>query len=84
MGAQAIALWLASQRALSSADSKFAESARSGDLGYTWGTYTIAPRRTITTERGATETINVEAGFYVRVWVRERNGQWKIALDVLQ
>ena len=84
VGAQAIALWLASQRALSSADSKFAESARSGDLGYTWGTYTIAPRRTITTERGATETINVEAGFYVRVWVRERNGQWKIALDVLQ
>jgi hypothetical protein len=25
-----------------------------------------------------------EHGFYVRVWVRERNGQWKLALDVLQ
>ena len=23
-------------------------------------------------------------GFYVRIWVRERNGQWKLALDVLQ
>ena len=24
------------------------------------------------------------AGFYMRVWVRERTGQWKVALDVLQ
>jgi hypothetical protein len=23
-------------------------------------------------------------GFYLRVWVRERNGQWKVAVDVLQ
>jgi len=25
-----------------------------------------------------------QQGFYVRVWVRERNGQWKVALDILQ
>jgi hypothetical protein len=25
-----------------------------------------------------------ENGFYVRVWVRERNGQWKLAMDILQ
>jgi hypothetical protein len=26
----------------------------------------------------------VQEGFYVRVWVRERAGQWRVALDVLQ
>ena len=26
----------------------------------------------------------VEEGFYVRVWVRDRAGQWRVALDVLQ
>jgi ketosteroid isomerase-like protein len=86
VGQQAVTQWLASQPAISSADSKYAEAARSGDLGYTWGTYTIAPRRTVTARSGnsAAQTINVEAGFYVRVWVRERDGQWKVALDVLQ
>jgi ketosteroid isomerase-like protein len=84
VGIQAATKWLASQRPVSSADSKFSEVARSGDLGYTWGTFSIAPRRVTTRSQGAPQTVNVEAGFYVRVWVRERNGQWKIALDVLQ
>jgi ketosteroid isomerase-like protein len=84
VGTQAATKWLASQRAVSSADSKFSEVARSGDLGYTWGTYTIAPRTITSRGRGESQTVNVEAGFYVRVWVRERNGQWKVALDVLQ
>jgi ketosteroid isomerase-like protein len=83
VGTQAAAKWLASQRAVS-ADSKFSEVARSGDLGYTWGTYTIAPRTVTSRGRGESQTVNVEAGFYVRVWVRERSGQWKVALDVLQ
>jgi ketosteroid isomerase-like protein len=84
VGQPAATQWLASQPAVSSADSKYAEAARSGDLGYTWGTYTIAPR-TVTAARGrTTQTVNVVAGFYVRIWVRERNGQWKVALDVLQ
>jgi len=65
--------WLATQAAFTTADTRFAEAARSGDLGYTWGTYTRK------SARGANET-----GFYVRVWMRERNGQWKLALDVLQ
>jgi len=84
VGTQAATKWLASQRPVSNADSKFAEVARSGDLGYTWGTFTIAPRSITARGRGQSQTVNVEAGFYVRIWVRERNGQWKVALDVLQ
>jgi ketosteroid isomerase-like protein len=85
VGQAAVSKWLASQPAMSSASSKFAESARSGDLGYTWGTYSIAPQRTVTAQRGrSAQTLNVEVGFYVRVWVREMSGQWKVALDVLQ
>ena len=84
VGVQAATKWLASQRTVSSADSRFAEVARSGDLGYTWGTFTIAPRTVTAGGRGQPQTVNIQAGFYVRVWVRERNGQWKVALDVLQ
>jgi ketosteroid isomerase-like protein len=84
VGVAAATKWLGSQRALSSADARFAEVARSGDLGYTWGTFTIAPRSITAGGRGAAQTVNIEAGFYVRIWVRERNGQWKVALDVLQ
>jgi ketosteroid isomerase-like protein len=84
VGVPAAIKWLSSQRAFSSADSRFSEAARSGDLGYTWGSFSIAPTRTVGARRGEVQTVNVQAGFYVRVWVRERNGQWKVALDVLQ
>jgi ketosteroid isomerase-like protein len=84
VGVPAATKWLASQRAVSSADARFAEVARSGDLGYTWGTFTMAPRTVTAGGRGQSQTVNIQAGFYVRVWVRERNGQWKVALDVLQ
>jgi len=74
VGDRAILGWLIGQPAYAAADTRYAEAARSGDLGYTWGTYVIpgrgrAPR---------------EEGFYARVWVRERNGQWKIAADITQ
>jgi ketosteroid isomerase-like protein len=72
-GERNAARWLASQRAYTSADSRYSEAARSGDLGYTWGTYTFGPAQKPS-----------QQGFYVRVWERERNGQWKIALDILQ
>jgi ketosteroid isomerase-like protein len=84
VGIPAATKWLGSQAAVSSADSKFSEVARSGDLGYTWGTYTRAPRTVTAGRRGQAQTVNVEAGFYLRIWVRERDGQWKVALDVLQ
>lgn len=73
VGERNITRWAASQAAYTLADSRFSEVARSGDLGYTWGTYAVS--RTAGTR---------EEGFYVRVWTRQRDGQWKLALDVLQ
>lgn len=85
VGSTAVLQWLSSQPAYSNADARYAEAARSGDLGYTWGTYSIAPRRTVVARPdAAAQTLDAEVGFYVRVWVRERNGQWKVAVDVLQ
>jgi len=74
VGDRAIVAWLAMQPRYTAADTRYAEAARSGDLGYTWGTYIIPSRG-----RGAREE-----GFYARVWVRERNGQWRIAADITQ
>ncbi len=74
VGDRAILAWLASQPRYTAADTRYSEAARSGDLGYTWGTYIIPGRG-----RAAREE-----GFYVRVWARERNGQWKIAADITQ
>jgi ketosteroid isomerase-like protein len=71
VGERNITRWLSSQPSFTTADGRYAEAARSGDLGYTWGTYTAGPARKPT-----------QRGHYVRVWVRERNGQWKIAMDI--
>jgi ketosteroid isomerase-like protein len=74
VGERAISRWLASQPLFAASDTRYTEASRSGDLGYTWGTYQVA-------RSGAAPP---QEGFYVRVWVRERSGQWKVALDVLQ
>ena len=73
VGDKRILQWLATQPAFTTTDTRFTEAAKSGDLGYSWGTYST---------KGARGT--TAGGFYVRVWVRERNGQWKVALDVQQ
>ena len=73
VGDRAALQWLATQKPYSTIDSHFAESARSGDLGYTWGSYTLGPAQKPT-----------QRGFYVRVWQRERNGQWNVVMDVHQ
>jgi hypothetical protein len=75
VGERAILAAVANQQPYAQADTRQTGSARSGDLGYTWGTYAARQRA-----RGSVP----EHGFYVRVWVRERNRQWKLALDALQ
>jgi len=52
---------------------EFAEA--SGDLGYTYGTYT---RETSGTEGNKA----VETGRYVTVWRRETDGAWKVVIDI--
>ena len=71
VGQDAILAWLAGQPGYTSGESKFAETSLAGDLGYTFGAYALKgdqPSR----------------GFYVRVWIRGRDGVWRVALDVLQ
>jgi ketosteroid isomerase-like protein len=72
VGDRNIARWAGAQPAYALSDTRYAEAARSGDLGYTWGTYAIP------TAKGRQE------GFYVRVWARDRSGQWKLAAEVVQ
>jgi ketosteroid isomerase-like protein len=73
VGDRAALRWLATQPAYSSIDSRFSEASQAGDLGYTWGSYTVGPLRKPS-----------QRGFYIRVWQREPNGQWHVALDALQ
>ena len=63
-GRDAAVEWLRTQTPMAGAESLYGESAKSADLGYTWGAY--------------------DGGHYVRVWVREASGAWKVALDVTQ
>lgn len=48
---------------------KGGEVSRGGDLGFVWGEYTAAP---------ATEV----SGYYMRIWRKDRAGEWKLALDL--
>lgn len=51
-----------------------ADIAQSGDLGYAYGSYEL--------KDNPAATVAIEKGYYVRVWKRERDGKWKVALDV--
>lgn len=50
-----------------------AEIARSGDLGYTYGSYTL---------REQDSTVATEKGYYVRVWKRESDSKWRVVFDI--
>jgi ketosteroid isomerase-like protein len=71
VGQEAIVTWLTGQAAYASGESRFAETALSGDLGYTYGSYVM-------------KGDSAGRGFYVRVWARGHDGVWRVALDVLQ
>lgn len=51
-----------------------ADIAESGDLGYVYGSYELRDNPSLTEA--------IEKGYFVRVWKREGNGKWKVALDV--
>jgi hypothetical protein len=115
IGEAAVLRAMAGQPRFTQIDSRYTESAQSGDLGYTWGTWTRpvppaggrssagpgppsapaggrgsaagttppAPSSGRESARGPAPARLMEVGFYARVWVRERTGQWKVVLDVL-
>jgi ketosteroid isomerase-like protein len=52
-----------------------AEVSTSGDLGYTWGTYTL------TTEDKAGQK-KTSYGKYLDVWKKQSDGSWKVLIDI--
>ena len=52
-----------------------AEMAASGDLGYTYGTYEF---RSI----GKDGKPTVEYGKYVSIWKKQKDGSWKVVMDM--
>ncbi len=56
-------------------DPQYAEVARSGDLGWSWGTYVSRGTR-------PGNTPVVTTGKYLSIWHRQPDGSWKIAIDI--
>lgn len=50
-----------------------ADVSRSGDLGYSYGTYEVK----------AGDGKAAESGNYLRIWKRQNDGKWKVVLDLL-
>ncbi len=51
------------------------EVAQSGDLGYTWGKYTV--------ETKDKDGKPVKShGKYLNVWKKQANGSWKVVVDI--
>ncbi len=71
VGRDAIVGWLEQNATAAVARDTSAESAASGDVGYTFGTFeTTAPKPI--------------AGVYVRLWSRDADGKWWVMADVAQ
>jgi ketosteroid isomerase-like protein len=52
---------------------EFAETAASGELGYTTGPYRNSPRREVEPTR---------FGHYISIWKKQPDGAWKVLLDI--
>lgn len=50
---------------------------KAGDLGYTWGTYTVYQVDSISSDRKA-----AAYGKYVNVWEKQPDGSWKVKIDI--
>jgi ketosteroid isomerase-like protein len=69
-GRAALDGWLADQPQTQGGTPLAAEVARSGDLGYAYGSY----------ETGGEQPA---AGYYARVWKRDAGGRWRIVMDTV-
>ncbi len=62
-------------RGLLAWESTSVDVARSADLAYTWGSYSL-------TAKAATEPL--EMGYYVHVWRRSAHGEWRLAIEAMR
>jgi len=56
---------------------EFADMAASGDLGYTYGTWVFTSK-----EKDKDGNPVVERGKYTTIWKRQKDGSWKVVLDM--
>jgi ketosteroid isomerase-like protein len=71
IGSKEIRSWFEANAPAMTASTDAAESARSGDLGYSYGTYEV-------------KGTGAQKGAYVRVWQRDDSGKWWLVADVVQ
>ncbi len=74
LGTQAALAALSAQTGRLAWQPTFAEVSRSGDLGYTYGTYSLGGH--------GSDVQASEKGNYVRIW-KKRDGRWRVVLDLL-
>lgn len=70
VGEGALRAWLDQQKMSMTGEPIKAEVARSGDLGYAYGSYEL-------------DGSKPEKGYYARVWTRDVQGRWRIVMDVI-
>jgi len=58
---------------------EFADMAASGDLGYTYGTYVFTSKDKDKDKDGNPV---VEYGKYTTIWKKQKDGSWKVVLDM--
>ncbi len=73
VGREAARAMLAAKPGLLTWQPTKAEVSRSGDLGYSYGSY----------ELKASDGKQAESGNYLRIWKRQPDGKWKVVLDLL-
>lgn len=54
-----------------------ANVSESGDLGYTWGRYTVFRK-----DSASTDLQPLAYGKYVNVWEKQDDGSWKVKIDI--
>ena len=71
IGTTAIRAWMMKNAPAMTASTGAADTARSGDLGYSYGIYDV-------------KGTQPQHGAYVRVWQRDATGKWLVVADVVQ
>lgn len=72
LGAELEKSYLWAQPIFAASTPTFTDVAKSGDLGYVYGSYELTDAVGKTTEKG----------YYTRVWRRDASGKWKMAADI--